>query len=127
MTKKIPTLTFLFLGILKCDLETEFDCGEGKQCIPIEFVCDTKNDCGGFEDEPRERCGGEGKCGVENGGCDQKCVDTPQGHVCSCFSGFIMGINNTCQGITKTHFKSIFYNFKNIYADCRIISCFCLN
>lgn len=39
----------------ECDPETQFDCGN-KHCIPINLVCDTKNDCGDFEDEPHDLC-----------------------------------------------------------------------
>ena len=81
----------------RCDLQTEFDCGNGQPCLPRDRVCDTINDCGNYEDEPRDGCGQDGKCGVENGGCDQLCTDTPQGHFCSCFHGFKL-VNNTCTG-----------------------------
>eukprot|EP00088_Acartia_fossae_P049883 TRINITY_DN5531_c0_g1_i10.p1 TRINITY_DN5531_c0_g1~~TRINITY_DN5531_c0_g1_i10.p1 ORF type:complete len:915 (-),score=202.11 TRINITY_DN5531_c0_g1_i10:693-3437(-) len=88
-------------GIPKCNPETEFDCGEGKQCIPLDYVCDSINNCGNFEDEPRERCGGEGTCAANNGGCDQICLNTPSGHVCSCHPGYVMGRNNTCEDINE--------------------------
>ena len=78
---------------------TEFDCGIDLPCIPIELVCDTKDNCGNLADEPREKCGGEGTCALNNGGCDQICIDTPGGHVCACHPGFIMGKNHTCEGI----------------------------
>ena len=32
-----------------CDPQTEFDCGsDGKMCIPMERVCNRKNDCGNW-------------------------------------------------------------------------------
>lgn len=86
---------------LKCDPLTEFDCGPGKSCLPLDRVCDTVNDCGAFEDEPRDKCGGEEKCSISNGGCQQQCIDTPQGHICACWEGFRLGPNNTCVDIDE--------------------------
>jgi len=88
-------------GNNKCDPVTEFDCGAELPCIPIELVCDTKDNCGNLADEPREKCGGEGTCALNNGGCDQICIDTPGGHVCACKPGFIMGQNHTCEDIDE--------------------------
>lgn len=93
-----------------CNPETEFDCGNGKLCIPKDRLCDKNNDCGNFEDEPRDTCGGE-DCGVENGGCHQECNRTPQGHFCSCREGFTMSLNNTCKG------NNMIVNVYSIYRD----------
>ena len=34
------------VSMLKCDPHEEFDCGEGKPCLPLDRVCDHNNDCG---------------------------------------------------------------------------------
>ena len=49
-------LFLLLLGDpqIGCDPQTEFDCGgDGKMCIPLERVCNRKNDCGNWADEPK--------------------------------------------------------------------------
>jgi hypothetical protein len=79
---------------------TEFDCGNGRTCLPLERVCDLVNDCGNFEDEPRELCGSQ-QCHKDNGGCGQVCTDTPHGHHCSCWPGYRLDHNNTCQGASQ--------------------------
>jgi hypothetical protein len=76
---------------------TEFNCGNGRTCLPLERVCDLVNDCGNFEDEPRELCGSQ-HCARDNGGCSQRCTDTAHGHHCSCWPGYYLDANNTCQG-----------------------------
>lgn len=40
---------------VKCNPETEFDCGNN-HCISLKLVCNNKNDCGEFEDEPKDLC-----------------------------------------------------------------------
>ncbi|XP_041975506.1 very low-density lipoprotein receptor isoform X8 [Aricia agestis] len=82
-----------------CDKKTEFDCGGG-MCIPISKVCDKHPDCPNFEDEPASRCG-EDECAKNNGGCSQKCVDTPVGYYCDCEKGYKLVDNNTCQDIDE--------------------------
>ena len=39
-------------------------------CINLEQVCDNKNDCGDWKDEPRDNCD-VNECLSDNGGCDQ--------------------------------------------------------
>ncbi|XP_061385717.1 low-density lipoprotein receptor isoform X2 [Danaus plexippus] len=82
-----------------CDKKTEFDCGGG-MCIPLSKVCDKRPDCPNFEDEPRDRCG-EDECAVNNGGCTQKCVDTPVGYYCDCEKGYKLSDNRTCEDIDE--------------------------
>lgn len=66
-------------------------------CIPLSKVCDKHPDCPNFEDEPRDRCG-ENECAKNNGGCTQKCVDTPVGYYCDCEKGYKLVDNRTCEG-----------------------------
>ncbi|XP_049880438.1 low-density lipoprotein receptor isoform X2 [Pectinophora gossypiella] len=82
-----------------CDKKTEFDCGGG-MCIPLSKVCDKKPDCPNFEDEPRDRCG-ENECAKNNGGCTQRCVDTPVGYYCDCEKGYKLVDNRTCEDIDE--------------------------
>ncbi|XP_075970818.1 lipophorin receptor 1 isoform X4 [Anticarsia gemmatalis] len=82
-----------------CDKKTEFDCGAG-MCIPLSKVCDKHPDCPNFEDEPRDRCG-ENECAKNNGGCTQKCVDTPVGYYCDCDKGFKLVDNRTCEDVDE--------------------------
>lgn len=82
-----------------CDKKTEFDCGAG-MCIPLSKVCDKHPDCPNFEDEPRDRCG-EDECAVNNGGCTQKCIDTPVGYYCDCENGYKLTDNRTCEDIDE--------------------------
>ncbi|XP_028156977.1 very low-density lipoprotein receptor-like isoform X2 [Ostrinia furnacalis] len=82
-----------------CDKKTEFDCGEG-MCIPLSKVCDKKPDCPNFEDEPRDKCG-ENECEKNNGGCTQRCVDTPVGYYCDCDKGYKLTDNRTCEDIDE--------------------------
>lgn len=71
-------------------------------CIPLSKVCDKKPDCPNFEDEPRDKCG-ENECAKNNGGCTQRCVDTPVGYYCDCDKGYNLVDNRTCEG--KRHFS----------------------
>ncbi|XP_013176217.1 PREDICTED: low-density lipoprotein receptor isoform X2 [Papilio xuthus] len=82
-----------------CDSKTEFDCGGG-MCIPLSKVCDKKPDCPNFEDEPRDRCGAN-ECATNNGGCTQRCVDTPVGYYCDCDKGYKLVDNRTCEDIDE--------------------------
>ncbi len=88
-----------------CNNTTEFDCGgDGKMCIPLDRVCNGKNDCGNWADEPKKYCG-VNECsaedapgGVIGGGCDQQCIDLPIGYKCACKDGYELVGNKTCRG-----------------------------
>ncbi|KAK7789121.1 hypothetical protein R5R35_010865 [Gryllus longicercus] len=82
-----------------CNPQTEFDCGGG-MCIPLTKVCDKKPDCPNWEDEPGERCG-RNECATDNGGCSQKCVDTPGGYYCACLQGYRLVDNRTCDDVNE--------------------------
>ncbi len=87
-------------------------------------VCDGRNDCGNWQDEPRDFCGID-ECSLYNnnknnkdnnnkdddpknqtnevgGGCEQKCIDLPVGYMCACKDGYELVGNKTCHG--KSHF-----------------------
>ncbi len=70
-------------------------------CIPMERVCNGKNDCGNWADEPKERCG-INECSQnlleEIPGCDQQCIDLPIGYKCACKKGYQLVGNTTCKG-----------------------------
>jgi len=85
----------------KCDLYTEFDCGQDKGCIPSERVCDRINDCGNWEDEPKSCFLNISECAKDNGGCDQICVDTIDSFFCDCKPGFKLVDNSTCVDINE--------------------------
>ena len=39
------------------------------------------------------------ECAVDNGGCEQDCINTPGGFRCDCFEGFLLNEDNlTCYG-----------------------------
>ena len=77
-------------------LPAEFDCGSG-HCIDVKLLCNGQNDCGQWQDEPKDRCGVD-ECGTNNGGCSQICVDDPIGFHCQCRTGFKLEGNSTCFG-----------------------------
>ncbi|CAL8076182.1 unnamed protein product [Orchesella dallaii] len=81
-----------------CDRKTEFDCGSS--CIPLDKVCDQKNDCGNWADEPKDKCG-VNECAVANGGCSELCVDTAAGFYCECRPGFKLFGNSSCEDIDE--------------------------
>ena len=73
-------------------------------------MCDGRNDCGNWQDEPRGLCG-INECSVSvdglrtsnrtsdvGGGCDQKCIDLPIGYMCACKDGYQLVGNKTCHG-----------------------------
>ncbi|XP_063238567.1 very low-density lipoprotein receptor isoform X3 [Bacillus rossius redtenbacheri] len=83
----------------ECDRRTHHDCGGGV-CVRLAAVCDGKQDCPGWEDEPRDRCG-VNECAVANGGCSQVCVDTPAGFYCECGPGYRLVDNRTCDDVDE--------------------------
>lgn len=84
------------IAIPKCDLKTHFDCGGG-QCISNTLVCNGKQDCPKWEDEPKDKCA-VNECNENNGGCMHKCVDTPASYYCDCDKGYKLYDNRTCIG-----------------------------
>lgn len=64
------------------------------------MVCDGHRDCPNWEDEPRDSCG-HNECNINNGGCNQKCVDTPASYYCECEKGFKLVDNHTCKDIDE--------------------------
>lgn len=105
-----------------CNSTTEFDCvGDGKMCIRLDRVCDGKNDCGNWQDEPKHMCN-VNECAGEvpgapvprnksvalqlmKGGCDQLCTDLPIGFRCGCREGFQLVGNTTCEGAATLYIK----------------------
>jgi hypothetical protein len=85
------------MPVPKCDPKTQFECGGG-MCIPLSKVCDKKLDCPNWEDEPGDRCSKD-ECQDNNGGCSQRCVDTPGGYYCDCLPGYKLMDNHTCDGM----------------------------
>lgn len=89
-TKSVSAILFVAAyvatGARKCDRRKEFDCGNGV-CIPASKVCDKKPDCPNFADEPPNKCF-KSECKVNNGGCQDICVDTPEGFYCECKRGY---------------------------------------
>ncbi|CAH0562071.1 unnamed protein product [Brassicogethes aeneus] len=85
--------------IPKCDRKTQFDCGGGI-CIPFSQVCDGRQHCPRWEDEPKDKCG-VNECNENNGGCSQRCVDTPASFYCDCNHGYKLVDNKTCKDINE--------------------------
>jgi len=85
----------------KCDPYSEFDCGDGKGCLPNERVCDRSNDCGNWEDEPKTCFLNVNECDKDNGGCEQLCVDTQDSFFCDCKEGFKLSGNTSCEDINE--------------------------
>ena len=88
-----------------CDLQTHFDCyKDGQNCIPVELVCNGKNDCGDGQDEEAAICSPKetNPCLNENGGCSQICYHNINGVFCTCNPGFYLKADNkTCEDIDE--------------------------
>ncbi|XP_072036117.1 low-density lipoprotein receptor-related protein 2-like [Amphiura filiformis] len=79
-----------------------FQCKTGK-CISTKLVCDERNDCGDWEDEPGGiECHQCSKGGL-NGGCQHTCIELPYGYQCACQDGFQSAGPNNCKDIDECH------------------------
>lgn len=111
------------MPIPKCDTKTHFDCGGG-QCIPDNLVCNGKQDCPNWEDEPKDKCG-INECNKNNGECMHKCIDTPASYYCDCDNGYKLVDNRTCKGTNKyisLHFiRCMSYFIKVVIFNCCLI------
>ena len=87
-----------------CDPQREFSCGINV-CIPLDKLCDQTNDCGNWEDEPKDKCGVD-ECAVGNGGCSDICMDTAIGFFCECRPGFKLVGNSSCEGLVLKLWKN---------------------
>ncbi|XP_041374759.1 low-density lipoprotein receptor-related protein 2-like [Gigantopelta aegis] len=64
----------------------QWECpGSVRMCVNISQVCDGHIDCPGGHDESPV-CNTE-SCRVENGGCSNRCIQTPRGAECICSAG----------------------------------------
>ena len=72
-------------------------------CIPLDRVCNGKNDCGNWADEPKDFCE-VNECSqslihdTKQPLCDQQCIDLPIGYKCACKEGYELVGNSTCKG-----------------------------
>ncbi|XP_044740790.1 very low-density lipoprotein receptor-like isoform X3 [Chrysoperla carnea] len=83
----------------QCDPKTQFDCGGG-MCIPLSAVCDKKQDCPEWKDEPTDKCD-INECAVSNGNCSQICHDTPASYYCECKPGYKLVGGHKCEDINE--------------------------
>lgn len=67
--------------LLTCE-SSQFRCRDGS-CLDYDKVCDGNSDCGGGDDE-----GGMCSQACKNDPCNQKCIKSPKGSICSCNEGF---------------------------------------
>ncbi|XP_041357681.1 very low-density lipoprotein receptor-like [Gigantopelta aegis] len=86
--------------------EDEFDCNnDGSECIPHEQVCNGIKNCANFMDELDSMCPETNPCDLNNGGCNQKCVNKfrEHTHVCECYNGYRLmnGSTTTCKDIDE--------------------------
>ncbi|XP_022656909.1 very low-density lipoprotein receptor-like isoform X3 [Varroa destructor] len=83
-----------------CNSSTEFDCGNN-HCVPLKSVCDGRNDCGENEDESNA-CN-TNECAIDNGSCQDHCVDLKIGFRCECSRhGFrLSNDNRSCVDIDE--------------------------
>lgn len=83
-----------------CNSSAEFDCGNN-HCIPLKSVCDGRNDCGENEDESNA-CN-TNECAIDNGSCQDHCVDLKIGFRCECSRhGFrLSNDNRSCVDIDE--------------------------
>ena len=86
--------------------EDQFRCGNG-ECILASLHCSGGVDCPDGLDEMDclkglpEAGGKKAECGVDNGGCDQLCVQAAGGVVCDCRAGYTLVDNKTCEDIDE--------------------------
>ena len=91
-----------------CNPKEEFDCkNDGQNCIPLDDVCNSRNDCGAFEDEQDDLCNATAAnpCDKNNGGCGNLCVKPKYNKFyCTCRAGYKLNADNqTCDDIDECH------------------------
>ncbi|XP_071843691.1 low-density lipoprotein receptor-like isoform X2 [Apostichopus japonicus] len=92
-------------AVLRCDSNSDCPDGEDEEgcidcpgrlcddarCIRSSSYCDGVTDCTHGEDEPAT-C--NLACMEDNGGCQQRCVQSGDAVICSCFEGYQVDVNN---------------------------------
>lgn len=88
-----------------------YPCMSG-DCVTYEFVCNNVRDCLDGSDEGFW-C--SSACKVNNGNCEQVCLETPGGPVCGCYPGYAINSNDnrTCKDVNECHFDGICSHFCN--------------